>query len=62
MLDDPDDAPFAAAAIALSAIGEAGGDCDIWSNDKHFTEKKAVLFRKYGVKVFTTKMLSELMQ
>lgn len=64
VIDDIDDLPFAALAIALNANqgGLGGGDCDIWSGDKDFLRKEGELFRKFGVKVFTTQRLFELMK
>ena len=52
-IDDPQDAPFAAAAVSLET------KASIWSNDKHFTTKQTQIFEKLGVKIFSTQKLLE---
>jgi predicted nucleic acid-binding protein len=62
VIGDPNDVPFAALAIYLSAAVGRDGDCGIWSNDKHFIEKEGIFFQEFGVKVWTTETLYDLMK
>ncbi|MFH0713192.1 MAG: PIN domain-containing protein [Candidatus Micrarchaeota archaeon] len=52
VIEDENDWPFA--AVALSA-----GDCGIWSNDPHFTQKSKELFEKHCITIWTTHRLYE---
>ena len=54
VIEDVDDWPFAAAAISL-------GECGIWSNDAHFTEKATELFESFHIAVWTTGKLCNFM-
>lgn len=57
LVEDPNDLPFAASAIALSRFAE----CGIWSNDAHFLSKEKDFFNKFGIRVWNTKLLYEFM-
>lgn len=52
IIEDENDWPFAAAALSV-------GDCGIWSNNPHFTQKSKELFDKYNLLTWTTRQLFE---
>ena len=57
VVEDINDLPFAAAAIALGSPNE----CGVWSNDNHFLSKEKDFFNKWGIRVWSTTSLNEFM-
>jgi predicted nucleic acid-binding protein len=62
VIDDVNDLPFVALAIALGSKGDNDGDCGVWSNDSDFKKCEGKLFTAFGIKVLTTADLNQLVK
>ena len=58
VIADPNDLQFAASAIVVNSLSP----CGIWSNDPHFTTREEEFFNRFGIKIWTTYKVYQLLK